>query len=78
MTVKQVTNETHAGAEAMTSFTAKAEAVRVARAAMESSKMVCLNDAVRLFQTGREELANDRLEKAAQYAWGFNRPTGWK
>ena len=59
------------------SFVAKCEAVRVAKAEMESSKMLCLNDAVRLFQTGDEEAANSRLEKAAQYAWGFNRPKGW-
>ncbi len=59
------------------SFVAKCEAVRNATASMESSKALCLDDAVRLFQIGREDDANKRLEKAAQYAWGFNRPQGW-
>lgn len=59
------------------SFTAKVAAVASAPAAMESSKQLCLNDAVRLFQTGREDEACNRLEKAAQYAWGFSRPAGW-
>lgn len=61
----------------MLSFAKKCEMVQNSKALMDSSKMVCLDDAVRLFQTGREELANARLEKAAQYAWGFSRPPGW-
>jgi hypothetical protein len=59
------------------SFTRKCEAVRLATATMESSKMLCLHDACRLFQCGNEEAANKRLEKAAQYAWGYYRPQGW-
>jgi exonuclease VII small subunit len=59
------------------SFTAKCAKVAAAVASMESSKVLCLNDAVRLFQIGREDEANTRLEKAAQYAWGFDRPRGW-
>jgi hypothetical protein len=38
---------------------------------------LCLSDAVYLFQIGRKEEAEARLEKAAQYAWGFKRPRGW-
>lgn len=60
------------------SFTEKCDVVRNAKAAMESSKMLCLDDAVRHFQTNKPELAEARLEKAAQYAWGFDRPKGWK
>lgn len=59
------------------SFVSKIELVRNSKADMESSKLVCLDDAVRLFQVGNEEAALKRLEKAAQYAWGFNRPAGW-
>lgn len=59
------------------SFCEKCELVRKATAAMESSKMLCLNDAVLYAQTNRPELAEQRLEKAAKYAWGFNRPRGW-
>jgi len=59
------------------SFLQKCVRVETTRASMESSKMSCLDDAVRLFQTGHEEAARQRLEKAAQYAWGFWRPDGW-
>jgi hypothetical protein len=59
------------------SFTRKCVLVLKAKAAMESSKMACLDDATYLFQTGREDEATRRLEKAAQYAWGFWRPDGW-
>jgi hypothetical protein len=59
-------------------FCEKCVAVQNAPAQMESSKMLCLNDAVYLAQIGRNDDANTRLEKAAQYAWGFNRPNGWK
>lgn len=60
------------------SFCEKCVAVQNAKCVMDSSKMLCLDDAVRLAQCGDEEYANKRLEKAAQYAWGFNRPKGWK
>jgi hypothetical protein len=59
------------------SFNEKCNLVSSAKATMESSKALCLSDAVRHFQCGNEELANIRLEKAAQYAWGFNRPKNW-
>ena len=59
------------------SFTAKCALVAAAAASMESIKALCLSDAVRLFQIGREADAAARLEKAAQYAWGFDRPLGW-
>jgi len=58
-------------------FQAKVEAVRAAVAAMNSSKELCASDAVHLWDRGDVVLALVRLEKAAQYAWGFNRPTGW-
>lgn len=61
----------------MMTFLEKCEAVRVAPAAMESSKMLCLDDAVRLFQCGDKAAAEARLEKAAQYAWGSDRPVVW-
>jgi hypothetical protein len=44
---------------------------------MASSRDLCLSDAVYLFQVGRESEAEVRLESAAQYAWGFQRPAGW-
>ena len=59
------------------SFAQKCEAVRKAKAEMDSSKELCLSDAVRLFQTNRLDEAQSRLKKAAQYAWGSNRPRGW-
>lgn len=62
----------------MLTFCEKCVAVENAKAQMDSSKMLCLNDAVYQAQIGNMELANARLEKAAQYAWGFSRPMGWK
>ena len=59
------------------SFCEKCELVRLAPAQMESSKMLCLDDAVRLKQTGHAIEAYARLEKAAKYAWGLSRPSGW-
>jgi predicted metal-dependent hydrolase len=59
------------------SFLEKHAAVSVAKAAMESSKVLCLSDAMALFGKGNMEYAEARLEKAAQYAWGFWRPAGW-
>lgn len=61
----------------MLSFTEKCRLVSEAACEMDSSKAVCLDDAVRLFQTGQEADAGRRLEKAAKYAWGFKRPAGW-
>ena len=58
-------------------FLHKCEALRKATAQMESSKTLCLHQAVGHFQCGNPDLANERLEKGAQYAWGFNRPAGW-
>jgi len=55
----------------------KIEAVEMAVAAMESSKALCLQDTKALIVKGDMEAANKRLEKAAQYAWGFGRPVGW-
>ncbi len=62
----------------MMTFCEKCAAVEKAKAQMESSKMLCLNDAVYLAQTNRMEDANARLEMAAKYAYGFSRPRGWK
>ena len=57
-------------------FEEKVAAVLKADAAMESSKVLCLKDAVS-FHEFNPEHANKRLEKAAQYAWGNERPAGW-
>lgn len=59
------------------SFESKVQTVLAAKADMDSSKIVCVEDALRLHVAGVQELANARLEKAAQYCWGFNRPKGW-
>jgi hypothetical protein len=55
----------------------KIEAVEMAVAAMESSKMVCVQDAKSQMAKGNEANALARIEKGAQYAWGFGRPAGW-
>lgn len=54
------------------------EMLKKSQAEMESSKLLVINDAERLLERGREEDALRRLERAAQYAWGFWRPDGWK
>lgn len=58
-------------------FEQKCEAVQNAQCNMPSSRDLCLRDAKQLQASGHPEHADVRLEKAAQYAWGFNRPTGW-
>ena len=62
----------------MLTFAEKYVLTLAAPAVMESSKRLCLADADRLRRAGRDEIAEARLEKAAQYAWGFNRPAGWR
>ena len=60
------------------SFAEKINLVAAARCEMNSSKALCIEDAKHLFFVlGRESEAAARLEKAAQYAWGFDRPRGW-
>jgi hypothetical protein len=59
------------------SFEEKIFAVLNTRAAMDSSKLLCLDDAKRLASCGKMDYAEQRLEKAAQYAWGCWRPDGW-
>lgn len=58
-------------------FEDKVAAVSAASAVMNSSKVLCLDDAKRLQRMGDSHYANQRLEKAAQYAWGGSRPSGW-
>lgn len=59
-------------------FNQKVHAVKCAsRCEMETSKVVCVEDACELFEKGKFEYADKRLEKAASYAWGFSRPEGW-
>ena len=59
------------------SFGEKVARVLNTRAIMESSKLLCLADAVVLYARGSVVLTQQKLEKAAQYAWGFERPQGW-
>jgi hypothetical protein len=58
-------------------FAEKLAHLVTAKCVMQSSKQLCLSDAKRLLKEGRIADAHDRLEKAARYAWGFNRPDGW-
>lgn len=44
---------------------------------MNSSKQLCISDALRFIYQGNENLALHKLEKAAQYALGFKRPSNW-
>ena len=48
-----------------------------ASCSMNSSKELCMEDAKALAARGNLDAANARLEKAAQYAWGFSRPANW-
>lgn len=59
------------------SFQERCAAVLGAKAQMDSSKVVCIEDALRLYVAGAIEYAERRLENAAQYCWGANRPEGW-
>lgn len=58
-------------------FVQKIAVLRVAPAEMDSSKHECIRCALGLWRQGAHALAFRRLEKAAQYAWGFNRPEWW-
>lgn len=58
-------------------FSARVALLLPAPAAMESSKLLCIEDAEKCFASGRIEAAFARLEKAASYAWGFFRPVCW-
>lgn len=58
-------------------FEQKCVAVMNATCNMNSSKELCIKDARQLYASGQQEYADKRLEKAAQYAWGFGRPEGW-
>lgn len=59
-------------------FDKKVHAVKCSpRCEMETSKVVCLEDACELFEHGDFEYADKRLETAANYAWGLERPQGW-
>lgn len=46
-------------------------------AAMRSSAELCVSDARELAAGGDVAAAERRLERAAQYIWGFARPAGW-
>ena len=55
----------------------KLELLAAASCAMNSSKELCMEDAKALAGRGNVVAATARLERAAQYAWGFNRPANW-
>lgn len=54
------------------------KAVDAKNVSMYSSLELCLKDAMDLHSQEKFESAEIRLNKAAQYAWGFWRPEGWK
>ena len=58
-------------------FEQKCDCLRLAVCEMNSSKELCMEDAISLRKQGKIEYSDWRLEKAAQYAWGFTRPLGW-
>lgn len=46
-------------------------------ASMRSSAELCISDAQALAAAGNVAAAEQRLEKAASYIWGFGRPAAW-
>ena len=58
-------------------YAEKIAALEAATAVMDSSKQLCVSDARKLIAEGKLAAADQRLEKAAQYAWGHGRPDGW-
>lgn len=53
------------------------DAIHAEQPAMASSADLCVADALHLSETGHADYAAQRMEKAAQYVWGFARPAGW-
>lgn len=58
-------------------FRERVAMLRVAKAQMESSKELCLDQAEVWFARGEMIYVLSWLERACQYAWGFWRPEGW-
>jgi hypothetical protein len=46
-------------------------------AQMRSSAQLCIDDAQALAASGNAAAADQRLEKAASFIWGFARPAAW-
>jgi len=59
------------------SIVEKIEILKISSCVMNSSKELCVADAIKFQAQGNDNLAINRLEKAAQYTWGFYRPTNW-
>lgn len=59
-------------------FHEKYEALDNKDCEMNSSKNLCMFDALSLYNAGLEAKADKRLDDAAKYAFGFNLPEGWK
>jgi hypothetical protein len=46
-------------------------------ASMRTSAELCIADAIELAARGNAAAAEARMERAAQYIWGFARPAAW-
>lgn len=51
--------------------------LRSVLAGMESSKLLCIKDAEVLYALGCVSDAQERIERAARYTWGYWRPDAW-
>lgn len=61
----------------MMNFDQKVNALTNATCLMNSSKELNKTEAIELYKANEIDEAHHRLERAARYAWGFNRPAGW-